>query len=328
MQFIFRICLVIAILLKSVVFAQQHATRDDGRKVILHNYKTWEFADSNFNERKINLFANRIEIPKLKPGEEIVEHSAYSLVYAEKYEQAKWVAYQLTSDETEKEFDRTDNFIPDPKIITGSANLSDYKNSGYDRGHLAPASDMGWSEMAMFESFYYSNMSPQEPSFNRGIWKKGEDLVRRWAKIYGNLYVVVGPVLKKNLPTIGPNKVAVPEQYFKVILDHEDTEPKAIAFLMKNEGSEEMLQSFAISVDSVEKITGIDFFPSLPDEEEKKIEKKVCLSCWVWPVTTKRLGEGPRRTGKLKACKGKNPDGSACKNYIAGSRQFCSEHIK
>ena len=194
----------------------------------------------------------------------MVRHLAFTLVYEEQYEQAKWVAYQLTAAETQKIYERTNKFIVDPDITTGSASLADYKGSGYDRGHLAPASDMGWSETSMAESFFYSNMSPQTPSFNRGIWKKGEDLVRRWAKEYSDLYIVTGPVLKAGLATIGPNKVAVPEYYYKVILHRNGPETKAIAFLMANEGSREALQSFAVSVDSVEKVTGIDFFPNSP----------------------------------------------------------------
>jgi len=314
------------VFLPFLAFAQHPATRDDGRKVILHDDFTWSFADGGkpIPKGKIHVQPRQLEIPALLPGEEIVSHSAYSLVYAEKYEQAKWVAYPLTAAHTQKEFERTDHFVPDPKIATGSATDADYKGSGFDRGHLAPASDMGWSETAMAESFYYSNMSPQVPTFNRGIWKQGEDLVRQWARAYGSLYVVVGPVLKAGLATIGPNKVAVPEHYFKVILDKEGPEAKALAFIIPNKGSTEPLQSFVVSVDSVEKVTGIDFFPNLPDEEEMELEHQVCLSCWKWPTTgpTRNTGKG----GNLTLCKGKNKDGSPCTNHILRSKTHCSTH--
>ena len=119
--------------------------------------------------------------PRPINGEQLVTHLGYSLSYNEKHEQANWVFYELTIDEVLGSIKRKDQFRADPNIKTGSASLSDYKRSGYDRGHLAPAADMKWSSKAMSESFFMSNMSPQTPSFNRGIWKKLENLVRKWA---------------------------------------------------------------------------------------------------------------------------------------------------
>ncbi len=121
---------------------------------------------------------------------QIIEHSAYILQYNEKYEHAEWVIYLLTQDRVADSFERTDNFRPDPKVITGSASLADYKGSGYDRGHLAPAADMKWSENVMSESFFMSNMSPQKPGFNRGIWKSLESIVRTWAIENNEIYIV------------------------------------------------------------------------------------------------------------------------------------------
>jgi endonuclease G len=140
-----------------------------------------------------------LELPAVKKGEQVIRHAGYSFVYNEAYEQAAWVAYELTEKETDKQYDRTDKFIPDPSVITGSATDSDYSGSGYDRGHLAPAADMGWSSTSMAESFYFSNMSPQVPGFNRGIWKRLEEQVRSWAIEYDTIYVVTGPVLKGNM---------------------------------------------------------------------------------------------------------------------------------
>ena len=114
----------------------------------------------------------QIANPKPIIGEQIVNHLGYSLSYNEKNEQASWVAYELTADQVRGTVKRKDSFRSDPLIKTGSASLSDYKGSGYDRGHLAPAADMKWSTTAMSESFFMSNMSPQLPGFNRGIWKK------------------------------------------------------------------------------------------------------------------------------------------------------------
>ena len=221
-----------------------------------------------------------LELPSLTNEEVIIEHTGFRLAYSEKHEQAKWVAYEFTKAETIKKVDRTDDFRPDPKVLTGSATSTDYKGSGFDRGHLAPAGDLSWSAEAMSCSFFYSNMSPQTPSFNRGIWKKLEEQVRDWSKTYDTIYVVTGPVLEDSLPTIGENMVSIPKYYYKVILEYKSNSTKAIGFILPNEKSPFPLNNFIVSIDSVEQMTGIDFFHQLPDSIENKIEKSVCNACW------------------------------------------------
>ena len=219
-----------------------------------------------------SLHPNELELPLMKGNIPIIKHLGYAFQYSEKHEQAFWVGYELTKKETEKAFERTDEFIPDPAVSTGTATVADYLKSGYDRGHLAPAADMGWSQQAMAESFYFSNMSPQEPGFNRGIWKNLEEQVRTWAKAYDSIYVVTGPVLKDGLVQLGPNGVSIPKYYYKVILDNTGDDAKAIGFLMPNQASKEPLEKFAVSVDQVEQETGIDFFNKLPDSRENAFE--------------------------------------------------------
>lgn len=224
-----------------------------------------------------------LEIPKINPSDEIVHHFAYTLSYSEPNEQASWVAYLLTkAHATTKIANRTNKFIPDPLVSTGSATNADYAKSGYDKGHLSPAGDNAWSAITMAESFYYSNMSPQVPAFNRGIWKKLEEKVRDWAIEYDSLYVVTAGVLTDDLLTIGLDKVSVPKQYYKVILKYSKGDVKGIGFILPNEGSQEPLQDFVVTIDSVQKVTGIDFYPLLPDDQEKAIEGKVCMECWDW----------------------------------------------
>jgi len=179
-------------------------------------------------------------------------------------------------------YERTDNFREDPLVNTGSATLNDYKGSGYDRGHLAPAGDMTWSYEAMSESFYLSNISPQEPGFNRGIWKTLESYVRTWAFENLEIFIVTGPVLKAGLSTIGQSEVAIPEFYYKVILDYHEPELKAIGFILKNESSQVSLENIAVSIDSVESFTGIDFFPSIPDTIEFIIEENLDINKWTF----------------------------------------------
>lgn len=222
-----------------------------------------------------------LEIPAVTNPDAVIVHTNYTLQYNERYEQADWVAYELTKKEVKGSIRRKDDFRSDPFVMTGSADLADYKQSGFDRGHLAPAGDMKFSFKAMDESFYMSNMSPQRPGFNRGIWKELETMVRRWAEEDGSLYVVTGPVLnKKNYPTIGENKVAVPEYYYKVLLDYTEPEIKGIGFILPNRKTENPIEGFAVPIDRVEVMTGIDFFPELPDDEEENIESHADLSLW------------------------------------------------
>lgn len=222
-----------------------------------------------------------LEIPAVTNPDAVIVHTNYALQYDERYEQAEWVAYELTAAEVKGTVRRGNNFREDPSVITGSAELSDYKKSGFDRGHLAPAGDMKFSESAMDESFYLSNMSPQRPGFNRGIWKELEEKVRDWAEENGSLYVVTGPVLNKPYyQTIGGNKVAVPEYYYKVILDYKEPGIKGIGFLLPNKKCDDGVEDYAVTIDEVEEVTGIDFFPKLPDTVEGKIESEADLSLW------------------------------------------------
>ncbi|MDJ1498502.1 DNA/RNA non-specific endonuclease [Cytophagaceae bacterium DM2B3-1] len=212
---------------------------------------------------------------------EVVKHSAYALGYSEKYEQPAWVSYRLTSSMVTGNNKREDNFRPDPDVSTGSAVPEDYRGSGYDRGHLAPVADFRASAKWMDETFFMSNMSPQLHEFNAGIWEKLESKARGWARHNKVIYITSGPILKSGLPTIGRyNKVAIPEYYYKVIYDIREPEVKAIGFMFRNEGTKKPLQSFAMSVDEVERRTGLDFFPQLPDELEKKLEGSFNASQW------------------------------------------------
>ncbi|MBU1355377.1 MAG: DNA/RNA non-specific endonuclease [Candidatus Edwardsbacteria bacterium] len=269
---------IISLLSFSLLNAQQEATTSDGKKVILFEDGTWQYAVYITEIKPVHI--DFLEIPENPSSCQMVVHAGYTLSYNEEHEQANWVAYELTEKETEGKHKRTNKFIVDPDISTGSATSKDYKKSGYDQGHLVPAADMAWSQTAMTESFYYSNMSPQEPSFNRGIWKKLEEQVRGWARENNAIYVITGPVLTDGLPTIGPNKVSVPKYYYKVILDYTLPEIKAIGFIMPNAGSSEPLQSYTVTVDSVEKFTGIDFFYRLPDDQEKIIESILDVGAW------------------------------------------------
>lgn len=226
--------------------------------------------------------------PAARPNDQIVKHFAYTLSYNEEHELANWVYYTLKASYTFGKEKRTDDFREDPAVRTQSAEPEDYKLSGYDRGHLAPAGDMKWNKKAMSESFLMSNIAPQAHAFNAGIWETLESQVRSWAKNDSQLYIVTGPVLQGNLQIIGQNKVTVPEYYYKAILDVTEPEIKCIAFVIPNKGSKQPIMDFAMSVDSLEALIQTDLFPNLPDPLENKLESTVNRKLWKAADKTKR----------------------------------------
>lgn len=220
-------------------------------------------------------------MPAVGSNDQLVRRVGYTLKYVEKYELPAWVAYTLQQDQIEGKEERENRFMPDPAVKSGTAVSTDYTRSGYDRGHMAPAADFKNSYQVMKETFYMSNICPQEPQFNRGIWLDLEKMVRAWAYKYKKVYVVTGPVLEPGLPTIGRlNKVAVPKQFYKVVLYVNPPYVKGIAFLMNNEPSDAPLTKFVVSIDQVERLTGLDFFPRLPDAIEERVEAKSTAGEW------------------------------------------------
>ncbi len=312
--------------IQTLTFGQLEAKTNDGKNVLLYEDGTWSYADSIPSNNINATIISKLEIPKTNSKEEIITHAGYSLLYNETHEQSNWIAYELTKEETNKFFKRTNKFIADPKVKTGTASNKDYEGSGYDRGHLAPASDMGWSSIAMAESFYYSNMSPQTPSFNRGIWKNLEGLVRTWAVENNNIYIATGPVLTNGLETIGANKVSVPKYYYKVILDYSEPSIKGIGFILPNIESKESLQYYAVPIDSVEKLTGIDFFPLLQDEQEDLIEKTLCIKCWSWKNIKTTSEKNENKATETVQCSGTTKSGNRCKRMTTNSSGRCYQH--
>jgi endonuclease G, mitochondrial len=220
--------------------------------------------------------------PQAYTADTVLSYSGFDLGYNEEFEQASWVAYVLTRMEVmADEVERTENFRSDTSIHTGSSHPSDYRGSGFDRGHLVPAADMSWDLQAMSESFLMSNMSPQLPGFNRGIWKRLEEQVRDWAIEKESLYVITGPVLNSVDTLIGPNGVGVPAYYFKVLVDLSPPDHSFIGFLLPHERLSGNLDRFAITVDSLESFTGYDFFASAPDQEVIRwLESWIDLDDW------------------------------------------------
>lgn len=224
-----------------------------------------------------------LAIPRFTKATEsqTIEHTGYTVSYNQGRRNPNWVAYELTAEETEGEEPRGKDFIPDPEVRGCQAEYADYRRSGWDKGHLAPAGDMKWSKQAMKESFYLSNISPQNHNLNNGVWKSIEELTRDVAKRYNNVLVVTGPVFwtEEGKGTIGDNKVVIPDAFYKVLLIN-DFGYKGIGFYCENVAGKKKLSSYARSIDEIEELTGMDFFHKLPDEIENKVESGYEWDVW------------------------------------------------
>lgn len=224
-----------------------------------------------------------LEIPRLLTprDEQVIRHTGYTVSYNKTWRLPNWVGYEITRRETEGKEKRNNRFVPDPLVKGKIATNGDYTRSGYDKGHMAPAADMKWSATAMKESFYFSNICPQHPELNRRKWKDLEEKIRDWATADSAIIVICGPIVSPQPKTIGKNRVAVPSQFFKVILSPYARPIQAIGFLFKNEKSVRPLSTYVVTVDSIETLTGIDFFASLPDEIEKEVESNTDIHYWL-----------------------------------------------
>lgn len=231
------------------------------------------------------------------PGSEgeLIRHSAMALAYDEEHEMAKWVAHIILRDVASGRTTRTNDFRVDQKVSTGSAEEADYfvtfkdkdgktqyDGFGFDRGHLAASADFRWNQKALSESYYYSNMSPQRPEFNRESWATVEDYVRSYAiENDVDVYVVTGPVLHPDLPKVSRsvNAVSIPEYHYKIALDIKNE--KALAVLMPNELCEGPVEAYVKSINEIEALTGLDFFPNLDTSLSQRLESTIDYKDWL-----------------------------------------------
>ncbi|MDD3741174.1 MAG: DNA/RNA non-specific endonuclease [Bacteroidales bacterium] len=251
-------------------------------------------------------------LPELKEGEELICHSAFCLVYDEEHEMAKWTAHIVSRDIATGGINRTNDFRIDSLIKTGSSEEEDYflteekedgtlkyDGFGYDRGHLAPSADFRWSATALSESYFYSNMTPQLPAFNRELWADVESFVREY--VYNNpgldVFVVTAPILRDDLPKQerSKNNLSIPEYHYKIVVDFKNN--KGIAFLVSQKNLDYPIESYVVSIDSLEKITGINYYPTLTNDEEKLIESVADIS--LWRTGTKKNDVAPLKKSDL-----------------------------
>jgi endonuclease G len=292
--------LAIWICFPSLIFAQNTAEQLTVKQKELAALKLkLHSLEDEIEALKLQEIRNALRIigyPKGQPHLEIVEHSAMAIGFDNNYKMAAWVMHQLLPDVSFGSHGRSNDFRPDPKLSQGSAVEADYfikipqpdgtfkyKGFGFDRGHLAPSADFRWSAKALSESYFYSNMTPQRPGFNRESWAEVEDLLR---SIVDNenksFYVITGPILSPDLPHVpeSVNKLKIPELHYKIIIDTSDENPRGMAFLMPNKKCDYPPASYVVRTDSVEQLTGLDFFPNLSAQKEKLIEGHSKFSAW------------------------------------------------
>lgn len=218
--------------------------------------------------------------PLSSVSEQIIKKKAYIVSYNKDTKIPNWVAWHLTSDHSDGPIERSNAFYEDGEVPVPRATSEDYRGSGWSRGHMCPAGDNKWNVEAMNQSFSLINVCPQDASLNSGLWNSIEIDCRNWAKRFQDIYIICGPVFyKQEHEQIGNNKVYVPEAFFKVVLCL-NGEPKGMGFVVKNNAGTKKKDLYYNSIDQIERITGIDFFPILPDDLENEIESKLDMDLW------------------------------------------------
>lgn len=242
-------------------------------------------SDSGLNRREAESEVSSADLEKVvlpaNVNNSVINYEGFTVGFNPEMHQPNYVVWTLDPSETDGDFSRNDvQFLPDDRV-PGCATLADYRGSGFDRGHMAPAADMKWSERSMADCHLLTNMCPQDKRLNSGAWATVEKNARNWAKRFGPLVIVAGPVLSDRLTrSIGTTPVPVPERFFKVILAPEANPPMGIAFLMPNSYVEGGAQASVVSIDDVEAVTGFDFFSELPDDIENEVERQNKFRMW------------------------------------------------
>lgn len=225
---------------------------------------------------------SRLELPAIENTDYLVEYQGYVSSYSSLTKTPEWVAYELTKDETYGDAVREGKYFSrDERLRLPQPDDYDYRGSGWTRGHLAPAADFRWSDEAMWETFHFTNCCPQDEELNNGMWNTLEKKCRTWARKFGKVYIVTGPIVGENrYGAIGNSHVVVPDAFFKAVMVQSGNRWHSIAFVMQNRPYNENMQKCAMSVDELEEMTGFDFFAAMDDETEALAENSYRLSFW------------------------------------------------
>ena len=281
---IFFVLVLISVVLYYMIRPNNNQLTESPRQEIVNDVEEQEILPIKKQVQKEKITYTNLEIPEWKTTttHQQIKNLGYTSSYNTSYGIPNWVAYELTrSEAASREAERTNKFQADPKVIGKSASNSDYKGSGYDKGHMAPAADMKWSKTVMEQSFYFTNICPQAPGLNRGAWKDLEEEIREWAIRDSALVIICGPLFTKEpIKYIPETHVAIPDAYFKVVCSPYTEEARAIAFVFPNNKASKHPREYVVTIDSVEKMTGMDFLSQLPDEIENEIEKTSNYTHW------------------------------------------------
>lgn len=237
---------------------------------------------SKAKKRAAKIKAEALDYAQVKEGvpEQIVEYEGFRVSFNRENRTPNWVAWELLGTETEGDVKRSNNFWYDDRV-KGCPTTYDYSNSGYDRGHLCPAADQKWSEQAMIDCFSMANMAPQDHALNAGAWQTLEKKERQWAQRDSAIVIIAGPIYEPgDRQTIGDSEVRVPSAFYKVMIAPYVERPRGIGFIYPNMSAPGNMRDYAMSIDEVEGITGIDFFFNLPDDIEEQIESTFSFKEW------------------------------------------------
>lgn len=269
---------------------------------------------------------------------QVIKHAFYKIGFDSKQKLPAWAYYSLTKEHLAlANLERKGSFVKDPLLNDEQACSDDYAGSGFDKGHLVPCEDMSFSEQAMKETFYYSNCAPQTTQLNRGEWKVVEELAREWAVDFGEAIVICGPVFKPIMRKMGVHDIPVPDSYFKIITVHKKNQYSSLAFIMPNSMNDLMAPvNYTCTIDSIEKVTGLDFFSAFPDNMEEQFESKINVKDWNWKIHHSKANiiysdSLPKSTNENNTpasvqCVGKTKKGKRCTKKTNSKSGYCKLH--
>ncbi|MBP5474458.1 MAG: DNA/RNA non-specific endonuclease [Bacteroidales bacterium] len=251
-------------------------------RLVRSNQTLSDQISTSSSQRTLKQF-DRLEYPSIDKGEDVAEHLGFTSSYNHQLLLPNWVAYELTAEETQGNSKGKESFSWDPKLSGRQANREDYKNDQqWDKGHMAPKADMKWSTQAYEESFYLSNICPQNHTLNARDWLTLENLARRMATKYGKVYIICGPIVTSNqYGTLGESEITIPDMFFKALLVPKNQSYSSIAFVMQNNPDHHDLSEYAMTVDSLERLINKDLFHFLNNKIEKIVESQLIFSDWV-----------------------------------------------
>lgn len=269
---------------------------------------------------------------------QIINHAFYKIGFDVKEKLPAYAYYLLTKEHLAlANLERKGSFVKDPLLNQEQACSDDYAGSGFDKGHLVPCEDMSFSEQAMKETFYYSNCAPQTTELNRGEWKVVEELVREWAIDFGEAIIICGPVFKPIMKKMGVHDIPVPDSYFKIITIHKENQYSSLAFIMPNSVNNLMAPiNYTCTIDSIEKVTGLDFFAAFPDNLEEQFENRINVKDWNWKIhhstaivnktDSLRKNSNENNYKEPVQCKGKTKKGKQCSKKTTSLTGYCKLH--